>query len=179
MTTLRLFINYFAPSPGVQTEGAELSFYLYNSPTNQWKTPGHPAPVFTSDKISLNPGGRRKEFTINLPVTDLWLAVVGKVWVTPSPQQTIFVAEPPDILYPDADAFNFGPPWISLKELTPHNGLAGNLWHINGEYTRVPDGSLYWQNNNRNLMGTWALKQVKGSASAPMPPGGLSVTIED
>lgn len=179
VTTLRLFINYFAPSAGVQTDGAHINFYLYNSATNDWKNPSHAPPVYSSAKVPVKPGGRREEFSIDLPLAQLWLSLAGQVRVSPGGQPTIFVAEPPDLLYPDADAFDFGPPWIALKDLAPGAGLAGNLWHINGPYTRVPDGSLYWQNNNRSLLGTWALKQVAGSGSAPMPPGGLSVSSDD
>lgn len=178
MTTLRLFINYFAPSAGVQTDGAQLNFYIYNSATNDWKNPVHAPPVYSSAQLPIAPGGRREEFAINLPLNQLWLSLAGQVRVSPGGQPTLFVAEPPDILYPDEEAFNYGPPWIALNGLASGAGLTGNLWHINGPYTRVPDGSLYWQNNNRNLLGTWAIKQVQG-ASAPMPPGGLAVTTED
>lgn len=167
VTTFRLFINYFAPSPSVQTDDAQLTFYIYNSASNEWKNPDKSQwQVYASPRLPVHPGGLRKEFSIEQPIDNLWLALVGQVRVMPAPPPTIFVAEPPDVLVPDADAYSFGPPWISLKSLVPGKGTAGNLWNINGQQTRIPDGSDYWKFNNPNQLGTWGIKVVSSAASA-------------
>jgi hypothetical protein len=135
-----------------------LGFTFFTSATDEW--PG-----------SLAPGGTHVGGTGNLDVlfelpdsdlSDVYFTAYGVFELSGARTPDVFVAEPATGHVSDALAWEFGPPWVSLADLTPESGLKGDLWIINGSPL---DGG--W------LVGTWEVSVVPEPATLTLLGGGL------
>ena len=151
--TFDITVTYYDTPAWARTLG--IGFQIFESPSNTWATPQmwQGTTARASAGGALSPG--ETVYQVTIPVTDLsdvYINGSGSFSGSSSgaPSTSIFVAEPPTGWVPDATAWAYGPPWISLSGINSGLSLSGDLEIING-YDDQIGTSHPW------VVGTWEI----------------------
>lgn len=154
-------VNHYTPIVGPPEIG--LQFTFFESATNGWPGSFPPQPFLANGGAVLLPGVT--QFSVSLDAVSLeniYFTAYGGYWSGPGFQfQSIYVAEPPTGPVPDALAYGYGPPWISLANLG--DGLSGEFRYIYG-YSNGP-------------IGTWEVTSVPEPTSVLLLGSGLAAVL--
>lgn len=138
---------------------SSLGFQVFEAANDTWGTPvSTPVSVLGSGGTGdLNPGVTQYQVSISpASPSDVYLTMWGEIQCDPSKNPacvgenlfpySVFNAWPPNAVFADGTAWEYGPEWISLGNLAaPGLNLSGDLEIING----VNSGDSSW------IVGTW------------------------
>lgn len=164
---INLSLTYYSTPSWVQD--SSIGFNLFESSGNSWGSPSQwqdMGPSLAGGGGALLAGVTNYSASLSVnSFSHLFLTMNGSFVGTSAgePYISIFVAEPPNGRVSDADAWIYGPPWVSLNNLAPGHGLTGDLVIING-YDSQADTSHPW------VVGSW-----NAAIAAPEPASLLLV----
>ncbi|ABL00057.1 hypothetical protein Ppro_2451 [Pelobacter propionicus DSM 2379] len=164
---INLTLTYYSTPSWVQD--SSIGFNLFESTGNSWGSPSQwqdMGPSLAGGGGALLAGNTKYSASLSVnSFSNLFLTMNGSFVGTSAGEPYIsnFVAEPPTGRVSDADAWIYGPPWISLNNLAPGHDLSGDLVIING-YDSQADTSHPW------VAGTWNV-----AIAAPEPASLLLV----
>ncbi|MDD2469205.1 MAG: hypothetical protein PHI97_35040 [Desulfobulbus sp.] len=143
-------VIYYTPTVG--PANASFSFSIYIKDKNVWGTDEQRGVVpLVTTSGTIFPGVNT--FDVSVPIinlSELYISGSGSIQ-NDTPPPSIFVAERPSGHVSDGEAFGvWGPPWISLAQLSSGIGVSADLFIINGKDNQI--GSAHpW------VVGAWAV----------------------